>query len=802
MRPLPTVAWLTAGALGAVLVFLLFRAAFPWAPAEWEVTQREARWLALERLRDLGDPPPRPYVVTRLGSDALLERRLQLEGAAPGDSPAVDELARRVFYWEVLVYPRGAAQSAWAYRAAIALNGQPLALRRRAGDSDPAEPGDPRQVRRAADRFLRELGLDLGRYEEPEVRTQQLRTRTDTALRYRQRELALGPRFPYGVEVRFAGGRLTGFQRWMEDPQERELRSGLRPLQLVGQARNVAVLLLVPVVAVPFLRRYHAGEIGVRRGLQIAAAVLVAGLLVMAITAPAFSEGSRVGVLSRVQSSWYHLLWTVAFLFLPMALVSLLAWSVGEALCRERWSDKLAAFDALFHRRGWRTETLARSALEGTAAGALLAGLFQLAGAALAGTGAAPMASLDLASWWFSSHWPALVMLGFFGAWTLYGELVGRLLLVPLATARLGRLGGAAVAAGAAGLLFWGPGVPSASPLALLAFGVTGAAALVALFLRYDLLTSLTAGLFATLLLRAAPLALAADPWLELQGGLVLGVAALPMLLSLRSLGGGREFSYRYDDVPPHVRRIAQRERQRLELETARRIQSSILPDLPPRLAGVEIAHAYRPATEVGGDFYDVIELRDGRLAVAVGDVAGHGVSSGLVMAMAKAALAVQVGFDPEVGPVFATLNRLIHAGAHRRLLTTLCYALVDPRRRQLSFASAGHLFPYHVAGGGAVRPLESVSYPLGVRATLEVRERTDRLEPGDLLFLFSDGVVEACSPESDEPFGFERLEDSLARHAAGGAAALRDGVLADLARFAGAGGQRDDLTVLVLRIP
>ena len=97
------------------------------------------------------------------------------------------------------------------------------------------------------------------------------------------------------------------------------------------------------------------------------------------------------------------------------------------------------------------------------------------------------------------------------------------------------------------------------------------------------------------------------------------------------------------------MRRIAERERQRVELETARRIQSSILPELPPRLAGVDIAHAYLPASEVGGDFYDVLALEDGRLAVAVGDVAGHGVSSGLVMSMAKSALAVQVTFNPEV---------------------------------------------------------------------------------------------------------------------------------------------------------
>ncbi len=289
---------------------------------------------------------------------------------------------------------------------------------------------------------------------------------------------------------------------------------------------------------------------------------------------------------------------------------------------------------------------------------------------------------------------------------------------------------------------------------------------------------------------------------MQLQAGLALAIVAVPLAVSARQLVGGREFVYRYEDIPPHVRRIAERERQKVELETARRIQTSILPELPPQLLGVRLAHTYLPATEVGGDFYDVLALEDGRLAVAVGDVAGHGVSSGLVMSMAKSALAVQVTFDPEVEAVFGTLNRMVYQSARKRLLTTLCYALIDPARRQLRYASAGHLFPYRVRAGGEVEALESVSYPLGVRPSLPVRERATTLEPGELLFMFSDGVVEARPENSDEAFGFERLERSLARHAGGGVTGLHDGLLADLAEFAGNAPRDDDLTLLVLGIP
>ena len=171
-------------------------------------------------------------------------------------------------------------------------------------------------------------------------------------------------------------------------------------------------------------------------------------------------------------------------------------------------------------------------------------------------------------------------------------------------------------------------------------------------------------------------------------------------------------------------------------------------------------------------------------------------------MSMAKSALAVQVTFDPEVQAVFTTLNRMVHQTARKRLLATLCYLLLDPQRRELIYASAGHLFPYRVTPGGKVQALESIAYPLGVRNYLTVEPKTACLDPGDTLFLFSDGLVEAKSSHSDEMYGFERLEESLARHSQHGVEALRDGILADLGRFTGGLPREDDQTLLALRLP
>jgi hypothetical protein len=353
--------------------------------------------------------------------------------------------------------------------------------------------------------------------------------------------------------------------------------------------------------------------------------------------------------------------------------------------------------------------------------------------------------------------------------------------------------------------LAWSVIFPAIVPFPLLKgfpIWLLGAAVPVLVFLTWDLLSALLAGLVGPMLISVLPLLAANDPWLQFQGCLPLFLVATPLLVSIRFLGSGEEFTYHYDDVPPHVRRIAERERQRLELETAREIQSSILPQLPPSLHGVELAHAYLPATEVGGDFYDVLALDDGRLAIAVGDVAGHGVSSGLIMSMVKSTLALQVTVNPDVATVLETLNRTVYQSARRHLMTTLSYALLDPRALELRYASAGHIFPYRVSARGEVKELHAGSYPLGIRPDIEPIVLSEPLSSGDYVVLISDGLVEAQGESREELFGFRRVAAALSSHAGGSAQSLCEGILSEHAAYAGSKPQDDDLTLLVLRLP
>ncbi len=802
MKTKHLLAWLLLGAAGLAAFVWAYRRAYPTIPYEtWTINRAEAIEIALERLRDLGEPVADPYVEATLSKDANLERRLRLAATPESSEPGGSRICEASFAWEVKLFASGARPAQWTYRVKVSPEGRITTLSMQLPPEEELPDIDAAEARRRAEELLIAQGFDLARFGEPQLRVRKTQVaRTDRYLHFREKGTLLGDGVAYGIDVDFAGDRITGFTTWVEDGEAEAFGKTVQPVILGNFVWRVIPILLFPFIAIFFVRRYHAGEIGVRRGVQILVLMMAASLVASLLCAVAMSAGSPIGSLSRQQVTWGVFLQIVVFFFFPMAALSMVSWSVGEVLCRERYAWRLAGFDA-FCRGQWANATVARETLRGVVAGVATLGSSLLVLTALEPRGVWSPIALTLGPWGDGSSWPGLAELLFAIAFALYGELFGRLLLVSALVRRLGTWGGGAVAVLLSMLLLF----PSFFVLPLswwVLFSIGLISVQVFLFLRYGLLTSLSANLVSTTLVFAYPFLVSADPWQQGQGALVAFLPLVPMVISLRHLQSGKELVYRYEDVPPHVRRIAERERQRVELEMARRIQSSILPDLPPQLNGVELAHSYLPATEVGGDFYDVLALEDGRLAVAVGDVAGHGVSSGLVMSMARSALAVQVTFDPAVASVFATLNRVVFQSARKRLLATLCYAVLDPRRRELHYASAGHLYPYVISKHGAVHPLEFDAYPLGVRSSLAVEARLARLEEGDSLFLLSDGVVEARAEGSDDLFGFARLEQSLKAHAHLPVAKLRDAVLADVARHTRDAPREDDQTVLVLRLP
>jgi len=799
MRVREIALWLAAAVAAALAIVALLPRAYPLYPRGWRTTHDEARAIGLQRARALGPVSPQALVSVEWQGDLGLELALLQAGPRIWRQVPSSLVAPTLAGWAVRIYEPGAIAGYPTYEIQVSTQGKVTKAIRNLQDKVAAGPLPlPVAVERARAALAAE-GLDAAAFGPPEPRSEQRLARTDVTVRFPVRQPLGGIR--QGVDVHFLGDQPGGFAiRTDAGSDEDALAKSVAPWFLAYFASEIVLFLLLIVMAIVFTRKYHLGEVGVRRAMHLFVLVALALLTFLALYPLPLSEATFMGGVSRRMSVAVTVVIRAVFGILPIALLAALAWSVGESWARERWGSKLAGFDALFS-ADWRNATVARSSLRGIALGlALLATLLGVT-LPLHRFGVYPLASLQLGVQLGSSGWLGVGIAGRLLGFHLASYLVSVLFLGMAAARKLPRIPAALVAGVASVLAVIPPVLPLPLKVGVLIW-ILYAIVPVAVFLATDLLTALLCGLTAVGVMISMPLLLASTPSMQLQGWLPLLVLALPLLVSIRELHGGREFVYHWEDVPPHVRRIAERERQRVELETARQIQSSILPELPPQLGGVALAHAYLPATEVGGDFYDVLALEDGRVALAVGDVAGHGVSSGLVMSMVRSALAVQVTFDPEVDSVFATLNRLVFQSARRRLLTTLTYALLDPARRELVYASAGHVFPYRITKTGRVIELEGGSYPLGVRLAAQPTVRRERLEEGDFVVLLSDGVPEGHREDSDEPFGFVRLAESLGRHAGGSPEALVRGVLSDLESFTRRAPREDDVTMVALRLP
>ena len=244
---------------------------------------------------------------------------------------------------------------------------------------------------------------------------------------------------------------------------------------------------------------------------------------------------------------------------------------------------------------------------------------------------------------------------------------------------------------------------------------------------------------------------------------------------------------------------IHERERVEQELQVARQIQQASLPEEVPTLRGWQISPYYRPAREVGGDFYDFHFLSEGRLGLAVGDATGKGVPAALVMSttcgMLQLAAQALDSFSP--GEVLAQVNETLFSRIPSNMFVTCFYAILDPESGLLSYANAGHDLPYLWRGGNA-EELRARGMPLGLMPGMSYEEKEIVLDAGEAALFYSDGLVEAHAPKG-EMFGFPRLRALVAEH--GEERSLGDFLLEELYSFVGEGWeQEDDITLLTLR--
>ena len=242
---------------------------------------------------------------------------------------------------------------------------------------------------------------------------------------------------------------------------------------------------------------------------------------------------------------------------------------------------------------------------------------------------------------------------------------------------------------------------------------------------------------------------------------------------------------------------IRERERMEGELEVARLIQQQFLPHELPELPGWHVAAYYKPARQVGGDFYDFLDLPDGQIGIVVGDVTDKGVPAALVMATTHSILRAEAPRLVSPGEVLGRVNDLLVTEMPAHMFVTCLYAVLDPTSGRLRYANAGHNLPYLRTEDGVIE-LRATGMPLGLLPGMDYEEKEATLAPGADLLLHSDGLAEAHGPER-QMFGFPRLAKLAAEGKSG--QELIDLLLNELAKFTGPGWeQEDDITLVTLR--
>jgi serine phosphatase RsbU (regulator of sigma subunit)/putative methionine-R-sulfoxide reductase with GAF domain len=305
-----------------------------------------------------------------------------------------------------------------------------------------------------------------------------------------------------------------------------------------------------------------------------------------------------------------------------------------------------------------------------------------------------------------------------------------------------------------------------------------------------------------------APLALPLLAWGELMGALVVDTRDDDAQLGQRRLnilaGVAQQTATAIQNARLYVEAV---ERQKLEreLQLARQIQASFLPDKLPQVPGWDLAAHWQGARQVSGDFYDFVPLPadgypDGRWGFVVADVADKGMPAALFMALSRTLVRTMAigGRDP--AEVLAQANDMIMADSRSDLFVTLFYAILDPGRGALSYANAGHNPPLLFRRDpNQVIPLEAHGMAMGVLTGIELEQREIEMEPGDVLLFYTDGLTDALDGEMDE-FGLKRLCSVVEKHHEASAAGVVEAINRAVAEFVGDTPQFDDLTLVVLK--
>jgi sigma-B regulation protein RsbU (phosphoserine phosphatase) len=286
-----------------------------------------------------------------------------------------------------------------------------------------------------------------------------------------------------------------------------------------------------------------------------------------------------------------------------------------------------------------------------------------------------------------------------------------------------------------------------------------------------------------------------------IDGGKVVGIVSTRMLLGRRAEFLNRRVEERTRELKQANDQLLARETEIVQnLRAAGRLQTRLLlPQSPPDWPELGWAVHYAPLDHLGGDYYDFARPDPDHIGVLIADASGHSIAASVVAVMTRIAFAEVANTTVRPGEVLTAMNRRLQGLADERFVTAF-YGVLDRRTGEFAYANAGHPYPFRRSATGAVQPLGARGFLLGIMPDEIYEERSARLEPGDRLCFYTDGLVEARN-EIGETFGTERLRGCLTEHGAEPADHLVPHILGCQRGFSGPHPLADDLTLVVAEL-
>jgi hypothetical protein len=607
--------------------------------------------------------------------------------------------------------------------------------------------------------------------------------------------------YTWGLEKRVAGERVSlettvqnervqSFSKTFTIPEPFSQKK--RGDEWSGIAVVILFLVFFVLVVVYFIQRLRADLIDLRSGL-IPGIVVILGWLIYFLTQASTSPG---------EPNWAMMFgFIITAPFIGGGMWAL--FSVGESLTREVWAEKLSTLDTLrikilFPEFGF-------ALLRGMALIFLALGLISLLDYVGVNVFRGYFTLGDSPLYFWSFRWPSLHAIGKGLLNSSYIIVTFSLFLVTVLRRRFRKM----VWVLPILFLLWSlvsMPIPRIQPF-VLRMGINGLLGLlfVAFFLRYDFITVATGAAGMPILFYGVTALRVGDGFFTLHGIILMGFLGAVVLFVVLAYRGevpsGEVVSY----VPEYLQRIYERERIQRELEIARNVQLTFLPTMNPEIKGMDIASLCLPAKEVGGDYYDFIEMGPRKLGVVIGDVSGKGISAAFYMTLTKGFLKSQARHSPSPRKVLINMNELFYENSERGFFISMIYGVFDLDARTLTFARAGHNpMILRRSRKGVAEELRPPGIALGLEHgdvfARTIEERTIGIEKNDVFLFYTDGLNEAQNRFHEE-FGEERLVDVVQECSGISAEELIARTQKEIRHFTAEAAQHDDMTAVVVKI-